>query len=98
MVSASLVAACLGEEDTNVLELAQKLASSGFRDTSRVGAGNPELGTMMAQYNSDSLLRSLYSYRDNLDRIIALIEAKNWDSLAELLANNHQARPLFLND
>jgi arogenate dehydrogenase (NADP+) len=97
MISAGLVAACLGEADTEVLELAQHLASSGFRDTSRVGAGNPELGTMMAQYNTEALLRSLYSYRDNLDSIIKLIEAKNLDSLQQLLSNNYQARPKFLN-
>jgi arogenate dehydrogenase (NADP+) len=97
MVSAGLVAACLGEADTEVLELAQHLASSGFRDTSRVGAGNPELGTMMARYNNEALLRSLYSYRDNLDSIIELIESKNWDSLQQLLSNNYQARPKFLN-
>ncbi|MHC5829501.1 MAG: prephenate dehydrogenase/arogenate dehydrogenase family protein, partial [Nostoc sp.] len=49
MVSSSLIAACLSETETDVLELAQKLASSGFRDTSRVGGGNPELGVMMAR-------------------------------------------------
>ncbi|VEP18310.1 Prephenate dehydrogenase [Hyella patelloides LEGE 07179] len=97
MVSAGLVAACLGETDTDVLELAQNLASSGFRDTSRVGGGNPELGTMMAQYNQDSLLRSLYGYRDRLEHIIELIETKNWDNLQQLLTENHQARPKFLN-
>lgn len=98
MVSASLVAACLGETEVEVLELAQHLASSGFRDTSRVGAGNPELGMMMAQYNSKSLLRSLYGYRDNLERIIELIKAENWDGLEQLLTNNYQSRPKFLNE
>ena len=97
MVSASLVAACLGEDETDVLGLAQSLASSGFRDTSRVGAGNPELGTMMAEYNSESLLRSLYAYRENLDHIINLIETQNWQSLSKLLAKNYQARPKYLN-
>lgn len=97
MISASLVTACTNEADTEVLELAQRLASSGFRDTSRVGAGNPELGTMMAQYNSSSLLRSLYLYRDRLDEIIKLIENRDWNSLSELLSDNHQVRPKFLN-
>lgn len=98
MVSASLIAACMGEANKDVLELAQHLASSGFRDTSRVGAGNPELGTMMAQYNNEALLRSLYSYRNNLDRIIELIEAKDWDNLSQILTDNRQARPKFLNE
>jgi arogenate dehydrogenase (NADP+) len=98
MVSTSLIAACLTESDRDVLVLAQHLASSGFRDTSRVGAGNPELGMMMAQYNNEALLRSLYSYRNNLDRIIELVEAKNWDNLSQILTDNHQARPKFLNE
>ena len=97
MVSGSLVAACLGEETPEVLQLAQQLASSGFRDTSRVGAGNPELGKMMAQYNQQALLRSLYAYRSSLDGMIELIEQADWDSLAQILENNQQARPKFLN-
>ena len=97
MVSTSLITSCLGESDPEVLELAKKLASSGFRDTSRVGGGNPELGRMMAEYNSQALLRSLYTYRDNLDQIIELIEQEKWDNLAERLQTNQQSRPEFLN-
>ena len=97
MISASLISACLGETEPQVLELAQHLASSGFRDTSRVGAGNPELGTMMAQYNRKALLRSLQAYRQNLDTIISLIEQENWDNLEQILYLNQEARPKFLN-
>ncbi|ELS02200.1 prephenate dehydrogenase [Xenococcus sp. PCC 7305] len=97
MVSASLITSCLGEKDAEVLKLAKQLASSGFRDTSRVGGGNPELGRMMAEYNSQALLRSLYEYRDNLGQIIKLIEQKKWDNLAANLQVNQQSRPDFLN-
>ena len=97
MVSTSLITSCLGESDPEVLQLAQHLASSGFRDTSRVGGGNPELGRMMAEYNNQALLRSLYVYRHNLDRIIELIEQEKWDNLAEILQTNQQSRPQFLN-
>jgi len=67
IVSSTLIAACLGESDAAVLELSKIFASSGFRDTSRVGGGNPELGLMMAQYNQDAVLRSLHTYRHQLD-------------------------------
>ncbi len=97
MVSGSLVAACLGEAEPGVLDLAQHLASSGFRDTSRVGAGNPELGKMMAQYNQQALLQSLYAYRTSLDGMIEHIEQADWDSLGQILQTNQQARPKFLN-
>ena len=95
MVSGSLIAACMGESDPNVLELAQKLASSGFRDTSRVGGGNPELGLMMARYNQDALVRSLQQYRQTLDQLIVKIEQADWSSLEEHLKKTQQARPKF---
>ncbi|MBD2343350.1 prephenate/arogenate dehydrogenase [Anabaena subtropica] len=96
MVSSSLVAACISETDPNVLQLAQNLASSGFRDTSRVGGGNPELGVMMAQYNRQALLGSLQQYRRNLDELINLIEQENWSALETKLKATQQARPNFV--
>ena len=95
MVSSSLIDACMSETDPAVLELAQQLASSGFRDTSRVGGGNPELGVMMARYNQESLLRSLVSYRDSLDQLIELIEQKDWQTLEKKLTQTQLQRPQF---
>jgi arogenate dehydrogenase (NADP+) len=97
MVSASLIGACLAESDPLILDLAKKFASTGFRDTSRVGAGNPEMGMMMAQYNREAILRSLYQYRDRLDGIIDSIESQQWPEIQDLLATNQAARPDFLN-
>ncbi|MDZ8066372.1 MAG: prephenate/arogenate dehydrogenase [Nostoc sp. DedQUE08] len=96
MVSSSLIAACLSETDPDVLQLAQKLASSGFRDTSRVGGGNPELGVMMARYNRQALLRSLQQYRQSLDELTNLIEQENWAVLEEKFKSRQQARPDFV--
>ena len=95
MVSASLIAACMGEEETQ-LQLAQRLASSGFRDTSRVGGGNWELGLMMARYNRLELLRSLLFYRQSLDHVIEQIEQEDWQSLEQFLKSTGQVRPQFL--
>ncbi len=96
MVSSSLIAACLSESDRTTLELAQSLASSGFKDTSRVGGGNPELGVMMARYNQPALLRSLYAYREQLDQVIAEIEQADWTGLNDRLQQTQQARPKFV--
>jgi arogenate dehydrogenase (NADP+) len=90
MVSASLIAACSQETDLNIRELAHKLASSGFRDTSRVGGGNPELGLMMAKYNSTALLRSLLIYRQQLDCLIAQIERQDEGAIAMFLEAAHR--------
>jgi arogenate dehydrogenase (NADP+) len=90
--SATLVAAGVREGERDIVKLAQHLASSGFRDTSRVGGGNPELGVMVAKYNREELLRSLSIYRDCLDEFISDIEAENWQALEHKLKLTQQAR------
>jgi arogenate dehydrogenase (NADP+) len=96
MVSAALIDACTSETDASVIELAKQLASSGFRDTSRVGGGNPELGVMMAEYNRENLLRSLSLYRDRLDRLIQYIQQEDRDRLNNVLESTGRSRPDFL--
>jgi arogenate dehydrogenase (NADP+) len=86
----------MGESDRQVLELAQNLASSGFRDTSRVGGGNPQLGLMMARYNRQALLASLQQYRHQLDQVIDVIEREDWQALEGKLADTQQKRSLFV--
>ncbi len=98
MVSANLIAAALQEPDGEVLMLAQQLASSGFRDTSRVGGGNPELGAMMAQYNRNEVLRSLQHYRNAITATIEQIESEDWRAIAHLLKVTQAARPSFVAD
>lgn len=98
IVSGALIAACQSEDKPEVLKLAQNLASSGFRDTSRVGGGNPELGLMMARFNRDELLRSLQRYRQNLDGLIDLIEQQHWVELEQQLQSNHAARSHFVRE
>jgi arogenate dehydrogenase (NADP+) len=96
MVSAGLIESCMSEANPTVLDLAQKFASSGFRDTSRVGGGNPELGVMMGRYNREGLLRSLVSYRHSLDQFIELIEQEDWYGLEKKLKETQSQRPQFL--
>lgn len=97
MISASLISACLAETDPLIRDLTKKFASTGFRDTSRVGAGNPEMGMMMAQYNRDALLRSLSGYRDCLDTVIDSISSNQWSEIEDILTTNQATRPDFLN-
>ena len=97
MVSASLIDACLHETDPTILDFSKKFASTGFKDTSRVGGGNPEMGMMMAEYNHHAILSALYQYRDSLDGIIESIESAQWLKIKDLLATNQSIRPDFLN-
>ncbi len=96
MISASLIAACQQEDDVKVLNLAQTLASSGFRDTSRVGGGNPELGRLMAEYNQSAVLRSLHTYQQSLQQVINLIESQEWDKLEAFLATTQRDRLFYV--
>ncbi|MFP4299053.1 MAG: prephenate/arogenate dehydrogenase [Spirulinaceae cyanobacterium] len=97
-ISAGLIDTCINPDEAEAIALAQKLASSGFRDTSRVGGGNPELGVAIAQHNQEQLLAVLSQYRDRLDDIIYLIKNQRWQEIDELLQETQAARPQFLNE
>lgn len=96
MISAGLITACLSETDPEIIQLAQAFASSGFRDTSRVGGGNPELGCMMAKYNREEVLRSLHQYRHSIDQLTTIIENSDWSALETLLKHTQTERPKFM--
>jgi arogenate dehydrogenase (NADP+) len=96
MISASLIAACAQSADAETLRLAQQLASSGFRDTSRVGAGNPDLGVAMAQFNRDALLKTLSHYQNSLSDLIYMIEQERWAELQQRLLQTQQDRQHFM--
>lgn len=96
MVSSGLIQAAIEEPDVEVLELAQQLASSGFRDTSRVGGGNPELGLMMAQYNRAEVLRSLKRYQAVITQTISQLEQEDWGAIACKLETTKEGRGGFV--
>jgi arogenate dehydrogenase (NADP+) len=90
MISASLIASVSQEADPVILELARTLASSGFRDTSRVGGGIPQLGLEMARHNRQALLATLRSYQTQLGQMERLIDCENWDELSQVLQRTQQ--------
>ncbi len=95
MVSASLIGACQSESQPAIRQLAEQLASSGFRDTSRVGGGNPELGVMMAQFNREALLTALQSYQQQLTQLTTWIEQEQWTELQQFLTQTQGDRPIY---
>ena len=98
MVSSSLIQACQGEPNAGILSLAKSLASSGFRDTSRVGGGDPQLGVMMAQYNRDFLLQSLGAYQTELQEVMDLIHRNDWEGLRQFLSATQASRQEFVEE
>jgi len=98
MVSAALLESVNSKAEPKILELAKNLASSGFRDTTRIGGGNPQLGLMMAQYNQEAILDSLINYQQVLQEITDDIRKQDWSSLETILQRAHAKRPDFLRD
>jgi arogenate dehydrogenase (NADP+) len=97
LVSAALVeAADLGGAEAGAGALVRQLASSGFADTSRIGGGNPELGTLMARCNREAVLRALQHYRQQLDGLEALVQSEQWPQLEQALSTTQALRPEFL--
>ena len=95
-ISTALLQTVTKEPNKSLLMLAQTIASSGFRDTTRVGGGNPELGVAMASNNTSALLNAITSYRSSLDKLEEMIQAKQWDHLRNELSESQLSRPDFL--
>ena len=76
--------------------LVRDLASSGFADTTRVGGGNPELGTLMARCNRTELLAALGRYRQAIAGLERLIELEDWQGLEGVLRECGEVRQGFL--
>jgi arogenate dehydrogenase (NADP+) len=97
LVSAALLeAADQGGDAAAAAALVRQLASSGFADTSRIGGGNPELGTLMARCNREAVLSALGQYRLQLEQLEALVQEEQWDALEQRLTACQRLRPDFL--
>ena len=97
LVSAALLqTADRGGTEAGAAALVRQLASSGFADTSRIGGGNPELGTLMARCNRDAVLAALDLYRRQLAALEQLVAEQRWSDLEGQLSHCQQLRPDFL--
>jgi arogenate dehydrogenase (NADP+) len=82
--------------DQDLPALVRALASSGFADTTRVGGGNPQLGTLMARCNRTAVAEALGHYRRALDGLETLLERQDWLALEAELEHCRELRPEFL--
>jgi arogenate dehydrogenase (NADP+) len=96
VVSAALLAAAEAGAEGDERELVRALASSGFADTTRVGGGNPQLGTLMCQGNREAVLSALAHYERELGELRRAIAASDWPALLERLERCQALRPEFL--
>ncbi len=97
LISASLLKTVDKEQSQKIKNLAQKLASSGFEDTTRVGGGNPQLGSAMAAGNTKAILKAIAEYRLSLNQIEKSIIDQDWERLEKELQSTQTFRSSFLN-
>ncbi len=68
------------------------LTASGFRDTTRVAAGDPGLWKAIFEHNQGALLTSLIALTERLDQFRHVLEAGDWPGLDSLLTQAKKVR------
>ena len=95
-VASALIKTANTEQKKSLLYLTQKLAATGFLDTTRVGGVNPNLGLDLAVNNRKNILNALKEFKNNINEIENLIKDKNWESLIKELTKAMEARSNFI--
>ncbi len=96
-VASSLISTAYTEQNKSLLNITQNLAASGFLDTTRVGAGNPNLGLDLATHNQENVLKAIKEFKNNINEIETLIKTKNWELLSKKLTKAMEMRSNFIN-
>lgn len=68
------------------------LAASGFRDTTRIAAGDPSLWTAICQHNRPAVLDALARFADNLEAVHAALKIQDWPELERILLHAKKVR------
>lgn len=82
VVAAALVESVAGSTDTSAWEVAKALAASGWRDTTRLARGDPEMGAGILVTNSALVADRLAAVRDALDSWIDALRKDGVDAEA----------------
>ena len=96
-LASALIETANTKNNQSLLELTQKLASTGFADTSRVGGGNEQLGLDLAMNNQVNILNAIRNFKNKLNILESLIKEKNCELLSEKLAEAKEIRKNFIN-
>ncbi len=96
-LASALIETVHTKNNQSLLDLTQKLAASGFSDTSRVGGGNAKLGLDLAKNNQTNVLNAIKNYKNKLNTLEFLIKEKNWELLSSKLAEAKEIREKFIN-
>ena len=94
LVAAALVRSVAGDSAWPVM---RRLASTGFRDTSRLASGSPEMGRDMCLTNKDAILAWLERFRYELEWFCSVIE-KDESTVEDALAQARTSRKKWLEE
>ena len=96
-LASALIETANTKNTQSLLDLTQKLAATGFADTSRVGGGNEQLGLDLAINNQTNILNAINNFKNKLNTLESLIQEKNWELLSKKLAESKEIRQNFIN-
>ncbi len=96
-LASTLIETAYTKNNQSLLNLTQKLAATGFADTSRVGGGNEKLGLDVAMNNQINVLNAINNFQNKLNTLESLIKEKNWELLLKKLAEAKEIREKFIN-
>jgi len=96
-LASALIETVNTKNNQSLLDLTQKLAATGFTDTSRVGGGNEQLGLDLAMNNQINVLNAINNFKNKLNKLESLIKEKNWELLSNKLAEAKKIRGRFIN-
>ena len=96
-VAYSLIKTANSENNKSLLNLTQRLAATGFADTTRVGGGNPNLGLDLAINNQKNILKAIKDFKKNINEIESLIKNNKWELLSKQLTKAMEIRSNFTN-
>jgi len=93
-VVATLLAVTVGRDGD--LRQTGAFCGPGFRDTSRVAEGSPDVWRDILQSNGTAVLGELKTFRDELDRVINLLQQQQYTDIKEWLARGGDSRRALL--
>ncbi len=96
-LASALIETAHTKNNQSLLNLTQKLAATGFADTSRVGCGNEQLGLDLAINNQINVLHAINNFKNKLNSLETHIKEKNWELLSNKLAEAKEMRKNFIN-
>lgn len=88
-LTATLLSTTVGRSDTGKLA---DFCGSGFRDTTRVAAGDAEMWHDIVKTNREAVREELVAYRAQLEQMIGLLDHRDFEGVHRLLEAGKAAR------